>query len=104
MARWTSAAATAESTPPDRPQMACLSPTWRRIRSIDSSAMLTIVQLGRTPASSRKRFITVLPCSVCSTSGWNCTPYRPSSGFSKAAIGVTEVVAVTLKPSGARLA
>ncbi len=31
MARWTSAAATAESTPPDSPQMAWAEPTWARI-------------------------------------------------------------------------
>src|SRR5215813_12142858 len=32
MARWTSAAATAESTPPDRPHIARPSPTWAAIQ------------------------------------------------------------------------
>lgn len=52
MARWTSAAATAESTPPDSAQMARLRPTRSRTASIDSSAMFTIVQFGRQPAPS----------------------------------------------------
>ena len=40
-----------------------------------SSTMLTIVQVGRQPATSyRKCSSTAWPCSVCRTSGWNCTP------------------------------
>ena len=27
-----------------------------------------------TPAAARNRRSTSMPCSVCSTSGWNCTP------------------------------
>ena len=74
----TIAAATAESTPPERPQMAWpRSPIWARIFSICSSAMLDIVQVGRQPAmSSRKCSSTFWPCSVCSTSGCHWTPAR----------------------------
>ena len=61
IARCTSAAATAESTPPDRPQMACLSPTCSRIRATCSSTTLTIVQVCRQPAmSTRNRSRTLL--------------------------------------------
>ena len=41
-----------------------------------------------------------MPCSVCSTSGWNWTPYRPRPGASAAATGVPGVRAVTAKPGG----
>ncbi len=71
MARCTIAAATAESTPPDSPQIAPPSPTCARIRSTCSSMMLPMVQAGRQPASSRNRRSTAIPCSVCITSGWN---------------------------------
>ena len=101
MARWTSAAATAESTPPDSPQMARPSPTCSRIAVTCSSTMFSMVQDGRQPASSRKRPRTRAPCSVCRTSGWNCTPNRRSLVFSTAATGVASVRAVTAKPGGA---
>ena len=88
MARCTSAAATAESTPPESPQMACRSPIWSRIRSICSSTMLTIVQVGRQPAMSWRKWVrTAWPCSVCMTSGCHCTPAKPRSTCSKAATG-----------------
>ena len=101
MARCTRAAATAESTPPDSPQIACPSPTWARIRSVCSSMMLPMVQVGRQPASSRNRRSTSRPCSVCITSGWNCTPYSWRLVSSIAATGVAAVRAVTVKPGGA---
>ena len=104
MARWTSAAATAESTPPDRPQMARPWPTCARIAATCSSTMLSMVQDGRQPASSRKRARMRWPCSVCMTSGWNWTPNRPWAGFSMAATGVASVRAVTVKPGGAAVA
>ncbi len=50
MAFCTRAAATAESTPPERPQMARLSPTCSRIRAICSSTTLVVVQVGSMPA------------------------------------------------------
>lgn len=46
MAFWTRAAATAESTPPDRPQIARLVPTCSRIAATDSSTTLVVVQVG----------------------------------------------------------
>ena len=101
MARCTSAAATAESTPPDSPQIARPPPTCSRISATCSSTMFSMVQDGRQPASSRKRARMRVPCSVCMTSGWNWTPNRRRCAFSTAATGVTSVRAVTAKPGGA---
>ena len=103
MARCTIAAATAESTPPERPQMAWpRSPIWVRIASICSSTMLTMVQVGRQPAMwSRKCSSTFCPCSVCITSGCHCTPAIRRSSDSKAATGVPVVEASTVKSGGA---
>ena len=101
MARCTSAAATAESTPPDSPQIACPSPTCSRISATCSSTMFSIVQDGRQPAASRNRLSSRVPCSVCITSGWNWTPNICRLASSMAATGVTPVCAVTAKPGGA---
>ena len=101
MARCTRAAATAESTPPDSPQIARPPPTCSLIRSVCSSTMFSIVHVGRHPAASRNRRRILVPYSVCITSGWNCTPYRPRSGSSTAAAGVAAVCAVTVNPGGA---
>ena len=38
---------------------------------------------------------------MCSTSGWNCTPYMSRSVFSKAATGAPAEAATTAKPGGA---
>ena len=43
----TSAAATAESTPPDSPQMTFSLPTWARTASTDCSMIEVIVHEGR---------------------------------------------------------
>ena len=76
-ARWTSAAATAESTPPDSPQITCLPPTCARIDATCSSMMFASVQVGGIFAMScRNRCSIAWPCSVCMTSGWNCTPAK----------------------------
>ena len=102
MARCTSAAATAESTPPDSAQSARRSPTCARIRSTCSSTTLAIVQVGSSPAmSNRKCSSTVWPCAVCRTSGWNCTPASLRSTSSNAATGAPVDVAVTVNPGGA---
>ena len=102
MARCTMAAATAESTPPERAQIARPSPIWARMASTCSSTMLSIVQVGRQPAiSSRKCSSTRCPCSVCSTSGCHWTPAKPRSTSSNAATGVPPVEASRVKPSGA---
>ena len=52
MARCTSAAATAESTPPDSPHSTRLSPTAARIAATCSSMTLVIVHVGSAPAMS----------------------------------------------------
>ncbi len=49
MARCTSAAATAESTPPESPQIARPSPTWARTCSTSASAMLAAVHVAPMP-------------------------------------------------------
>jgi hypothetical protein len=75
IAWWTSAAATDESTPPDRPQIARPSPTWARMRATCSSMTDAIVHDGARPARSwRNRRSTPIPYGECTTSGWNCTP------------------------------
>ena len=101
MARWTRAAATAESTPPDSPQIARPPPTCPAIRSACSSITPRMVHVGRQPAAARKRRSSSIPCSVCSTSGWNWTPYSCLAWSSAAATGVPPVRAVTAKPGGA---
>ena len=86
-ARWTSSAATAESTPPDSAQITRSSPTWARIRSTCSSMNWCAVQVGGTwHASSTNCPSISVPRGVCSTSGWNCTANRPRSRSSMAAI------------------
>ena len=96
------AAATAESTPPERAQIARPSPICRRIVSTCSSTMLSIVQVWRQPAMScRKCSSTCWPCSVCITSGCHWTPAIRRSTDSNAATGVTAVEASTVKPAGA---
>ena len=42
-----------------------------------------------------------MPCGVCTTSGWNCTPYNERSRDSNAATGVAGELATTVAPSGA---
>ena len=51
-ALWTSAAATAESTPPDSPQMTRSAPTCLRTLSTACSMTEVIVQVGRAPHAS----------------------------------------------------
>ena len=59
------------------------------------------VQVGGTwHASSTNCPSISVPRGVCSTSGWNCTAYRPRSRSSMAAIAVVSVDAVTRKPAG----
>ena len=103
IARCTSAAATAESTPPDRPQMARPSPTWARIASTDDSMKLSMVHEPGRPASSwRNRVISSWPCGVWATSGWYCTAQIRRSGDSITAHGAPSEPAVATKPSGGR--
>ena len=103
MARCTKAAATAESTPPDNPQIARpVSPTCSRTVSINSSAIFAGVQFCSNPAISvRKRTRISWPWGECSTSGWYCTPAIRRAAHSNAATGAPAEEAVTVKPSGA---
>ena len=72
----TSAAATAESTPPESPQITRSSPTCARI-SVDGLLDDRDVRPGRRGSPRRRRgtpSASPWPRSVCPTSGWNCTP------------------------------
>ncbi len=103
IARCTSSAATALSTPPERPQMARWSPTCARMRSTCSSITWAAVQVGaQSHTSNRNALRRSVPKGVWITSGWNCTPYIRRSGDSIAATGAPSVSAVTAKPSGGR--
>jgi hypothetical protein len=75
MAWCTSSAAVAESTPPDRPQIARASPTWARIDSTCSAMTEAGDQRSRQPAISRRKRVRIsLPYGVWTTSGWNWIP------------------------------
>ena len=110
-ARWTSAAATAESTPPDKAQMTSpsdpVSRAWASTRSRMSATVVSMklpaVQVGATSAMpSTKLRRTSRPRGVWTTSGWNWMPYSPRLGSASPAIGVESVWAVAWKPSGRR--
>src|SRR5450759_4150780 len=72
----------------------------RRIDAMLSSIMEPGVQPG-SQAQMRKRKLRIisLPCGVCVTSGWNCSPTIPCA-LAIAATGLLSVQASTLKPSG----
>ena len=97
----TNTAATEESTPPDNAQRTFLSPTASLISAILRCAKLLIVQSPLTPqTSNRKLEIILRPNGVCSTSGWNCTPYNLRKSLAIPATGHSLVSAVTTNPSG----
>src|SRR5665648_91035 len=76
-ARCTRAAATAESTPPDSPQITRASPTWARIAATPSATTLPAVQVGARPAPRYRKFSSACwPSGECLTSGCHCRPYR----------------------------
>jgi hypothetical protein len=104
MALWTSAAATAESTPPDSAQITRAPPTCARTAATCCSMIEVMVQVGRAPARwCRNWRITCWPWGVCDTSGWYCTPQMRRSGDSSAATGAPAEVAVATNPSGTRV-
>src|SRR3954462_2679138 len=96
-ARWTSAAATAESTPPDRAQMtspsepvsrACAS-TRSRMPATVVSVKLAGVQVGETPAMATTKLRRMSrPRGVWTTSGWNWMPYRLRLPSAEPPVGV----------------
>ena len=104
IARWISSAATAESTPPLRPQTTLPSPTCRRMRAVASSMNDAIVQSPVQPQTSNANAAgSRRPRSVCATSGWNSRPYSAGAVSSIAATGALALVATTRNPGGARL-
>ena len=98
-ARCTSAAATEESTPPERPQTACPSPTWSRTAATASSMKASIVQEPAQPQMPCTKLRRISePPSVCTTSGWNWRPQIGRLSWRTAAKGEPSLVASTRKP------
>ena len=84
----TSAAATAESTPPLSAHSTRSVPTWACTAATCCSMIDTWVHPGRQPHTSMTKWSkTSLPRSVCTTSGWNCRPKSRRSGSCMAATG-----------------
>ena len=111
-ARWTSAAATAESTPPDRAQMTFpsvpVTRAWASTRSrisltVESMKLLGVQVWGMPAMPTTKLRRTRRPAGVWTTSGWNWMPYRLRSGSARPAKAVESVCAVAWKPSGSRV-
>jgi hypothetical protein len=70
IARETSVAATAESTPPESAQMTFAAPTSARMRAIASSTNDAISQFAAIAATSCRKFCRIaVPASVWTTSG-----------------------------------
>src|SRR3989304_299990 len=111
-ARWTSAAATAESTPPESAQMtlpsdptsrACAS-TRSRISATGDSMKVAGVHVARAPAiPTTKLRRTSRPRGVWATWGWNWIPYRFRASSTRPAKGVEPEWAVEWNPSGRRV-
>ena len=96
----TSAAATDESTPPDRPQITCRSPTMARIFSTSSSMKCPGVQSAVQPQTSKRKFSMIsAPRTVCATSAWNCTAWMGLVAWRKPAT-TRSVRAVATYPGG----
>ena len=60
IARWTSTAATLESTPPDRPQITLPLPTCARMRAICSSTIDAALQAMSQPQMSRRNVVRIV--------------------------------------------
>src|SRR5215467_5165761 len=80
MALCRSTATTDESTPPDRAQSTRSAPTVVLMAATSLSMKDFIDQSPVAPQAARKFRSTVLPCAVCATSGWNCTPNSIRAG------------------------
>ena len=81
------------------PQTTRPSPTCARIRAVASSMNDAIVQSPVQPQTSNAKLRRISrPRSVCATSGWNSSAYRPRSASSIAATGALALVATTRKP------
>src|SRR5258708_39966649 len=74
IARWTSAAATAESTPPERPQITFDEPAAARISRRCASTHVPGVQHGSAWYTPKRKLEMIQPTAgVCDTSGQNST-------------------------------
>ena len=101
IARATSVAATAESTPPERAHSTPAPPTCARIFSIASSTHESIRHDGAMPAIVCKKFCKItVPASVCTTSGWNIVAYTRRRSSLMAATAELAVCASAVKPGG----
>ena len=81
-ARYTSSAATAESTPPERPQItARRRPARGSARPARRSPRAPSTSPGAWQASVRKFLSMSVPRGVCCTSGWNCTRVEAALGI-----------------------
>ena len=93
-------AATDESIPPDSPQITGSGPTCFRMEATVSSMNEAILHLPEQPQISNRKFRRMsVPLSVCTTSGWNCTPRNPDGGWTTAAFGQSSLSAI-LSTSG----
>ena len=98
----TSAAATAESTPPDRPQITRSPPTCARISStrlLDDRGVAS-TWAGSRHTSNRKRAARPGRARCARPRGGTARRRPPRSRSSSAAIGAPGVDAVTVKPVG----
>mmetsp|Transcript_38655 Transcript_38655/g.69276 ORF Transcript_38655/g.69276 Transcript_38655/m.69276 type:complete len:203 (-) Transcript_38655:555-1163(-) len=102
MTLWTSVAATAESTPPERAQMTWSSgPTFAATLAISCSNTSSIFHVFLSFAISNRKCRSVsVPWSVCITSGWYCSPYMRAFTFSIATIAPCWLLATASKPGG----
>jgi hypothetical protein len=103
IARSTRSATTAESIPPERPQMTCpCSPTLARMSAVDSSMKSARFQSPVHPQIFFRKFPRIHePCSVWPTSGWNWTPQNLPLLCATAACAVEPVRAIALNSPGA---
>ena len=102
IARCRSAAATVESTPPDSAQITRPAGACSRIRATALSMNESGVQSGLAPQTAEQevRAGSRLPRSVCTTSGWNCTPKSRRVGSRNAWIGAFALRASSVQPAG----
>ena len=87
MARCTMTAATELSTPPESPSTTSPSaPTRARMSSTWRSTMDSGFQSPANSHTRHRKFSSrSRPRTVCDTSGWNCTPWKPRAGSPTAA-------------------
>mmetsp|Transcript_988 Transcript_988/g.2570 ORF Transcript_988/g.2570 Transcript_988/m.2570 type:complete len:228 (-) Transcript_988:267-950(-) len=102
----TSTAATVESTPPERAQMACsVGPTCCLMAASCSSSTFSMRHVGCSwEIWKKKRSSVSAPRSECLTSGWYCRPKTLSAEFSMATTAPCSLRATQWKPLGSSTA